>query len=221
MLQTATIKFLKDLTQHNNKPWMDENRGRYLAAKTDFEGFVARVIERLGAIDADIKPLQAKDCTFRLNRDIRFSADKSPYKTNMGASFARGGKKSMYAGYYFHCQPGSSFVGGGLWMPMPPQLQKLRQEIDYNFNDFQSIVEGKKFRAQYPGLSQDSEYILTRPPKGYNDGNPAIGYIKLKSFVAMRPLQDADLTASSLLKDTIAAFTALQPLVQFINQALD
>jgi uncharacterized protein (TIGR02453 family) len=221
MLQTATLKFLKDLANNNNKPWMDDNRERYLAAKADFESFVAQVIAKLGAIDADIEPLQAKDCTFRLNRDIRFSADKSPYKTNMGASFARGGKKSMYAGYYFHCQPGSSFVGGGIWMPMPPQLQKLRQEIDYNFNDFKKIVEGKKFRAQYPGLSQDSEYTLTRPPKGYDDSNPAIGYIKLKSLVSMRPIKDAELTAPTLVKETIAAFAALQPLVDFINHALD
>jgi uncharacterized protein (TIGR02453 family) len=221
MLQATTVKFLSNIAKNNNKAWMDANRNQYLAAKEDFENFVAQLIDKTGAIDADIKGLEAKNCVFRMNRDIRFSKDKSPYKTNMGASFAKGGKKSIYAGYYFHCQPGNSFVGGGLWMPMPGDLQKIRQEIDYNFPDFSKIIRGKKFSAQYAGLNMDSEYTLSRPPKGYDDGNPAIAYIKLKSFVTMKPLGDAALTSKTLVKDTVAAFAALQPLVQFINHALD
>jgi uncharacterized protein (TIGR02453 family) len=200
---------------------MDANRAPYLAAKADFENFVAQVIDKTGALDADIKILQAKNCVFRMNRDVRFSKDKSPYKTNMGASFAKGGKKSIYAGYYFHCQPGNSFVGGGLWMPMPGDLLKIRQEIDYNFRDFSKIIHSKKFSAQYAGLNMDSEYRLVRPPKGYDESNPAIAYIKLKSFVAMKPVADTELTSKTLVKDTVTAFAALQPLVQFINQALD
>jgi uncharacterized protein (TIGR02453 family) len=221
MLQPATVKFLKSLAQHNNKEWMDANRGLYLAAKEDFENLVSQLIAKTGALDGDITPLQAKNCVFRLNRDVRFSKDKSPYKTNMGCYLAKGGKKSVFAGYYFHCQPGSSFVGGGLWMPQPAELGKLRQEIDYNHDTFAGIVGSKKFKAFYPGLSTDAEYTLARPPKGYDASNPAIEYLKLKSFVAMKPLADADLTGKNLVKEVVAAFGALQPLVQFINQALD
>jgi uncharacterized protein (TIGR02453 family) len=221
MLQATTVKFLTAIAKNNNKAWMDANRAPYLAAKADFENFVAQVIDKTGALDADIKILQAKNCVFRMNRDVRFSKDKSPYKTNMGASFAKGGKKSIYAGYYFHCQPGNSFVGGGLWMPMPGDLLKIRQEIDYNFRDFSKIIHSKKFSAHYAGLNMDSEYSLVRPPKGYDESNPAIAYIKLKSFVAMKPVADTELTSKTLVKDTVAAFAALQPLVQFINQALD
>lgn len=221
MLQTTTVKFLTAIAKNNNKAWMDANRSQYLAAKADFENLVTQLIDKTGAFDADIKPLQAKNCVFRMNRDVRFSKDKSPYKTNMGAYMAKGGKKSIYGGYYFHCEPGNSFVGGGLWMPMPGELQKLRQEIDYNFSDFSKIIQSKKFKAHYAGLNMNDEYSLTRPPKGYDDSNPAIDYIKLKSFVSMKPLSDAELGSKTLVKDIVAAFAALQPLVQFINQALD
>ena len=104
---------------------------------------------------------------------------------------------------------------------MPGDLQKLRQEIDYNFHDFSKIINSKKFGAHYAGLNMGSEYSLTRPPKGYDDSNPAIAYIKLKSFVSMKPVSDAELTSKTLVKDIAAAFAALHPLVQFINQALD
>lgn len=221
MLQTTTVKFLTAIAKNNNKAWMDANRAQYLAAKEDFENLVTQLIEKIVAFDADIKPLVAKSCVFRMNRDVRFSKDKSPYKTNMGASFAKGGKKSIYAGYYFHCQPGNSFVGGGLWMPMPGDLQKLRQEIDYNFHDFSKIINSKKFAAHYEGLNREGEYTLTRPPKGYDESNPAIAYIKLKSFVSMKPVSDAELNSKTLVKDLTAAFAALHLLVQFINQALD
>jgi len=221
MLQAATVKFLTNLANNNNKGWMDGNRDQYLAAKVDFEQLITQLIDKTGAIDADIEPLEAKNCVFRINRDIRFSKDKSPYKTNMGAFMAKGGKKSKFAGYYFHCQPGASFVGGGLWMPMPADLQRVRQEIDYNLDAFQKIIDNKKFKAQYPGLEMSSEYTLNRPPKGYDDSNPAITYLKMKSYVTTQKVSDAQLTSKTLVKDIVAAFTALQPLVQFLNQALD
>lgn len=199
---------------------MDANRSSYLAAKEDFEQLVQTVIDKFGKTDADIASLQVKDCVFRLNRDVRFSKDKSPYKTNFGASFARGGKKVMNAGYYFQLQPGNSFIGGGLWMPMPPELKKIRQEIDYNYTDFKKIVSSKKFTTQYDGLERSADMVLSRPPKGYDDANPAIEFIKLKSFVATRPVAESILTGKDLVKEIITAFQALQPLVAFLNGGL-
>ena len=221
MLQASTIKFLKDLKKNNNKPWFDKNRKQYEAAKTDFINFIQAVIDQHGKTDSTIKNLQAKDCLFRINRDIRFSKDKSPYKTNFGASINKSGRKAENsAGYYFHLEPGGVFTGGGIWMPAPPELKKVRQEIDYNLAEFKKIISAKKFKAVYVELSSDPEYKLSRVPKGYDPENPAAEYLKLKSFIAMIKISDADLTSKNLLKKTVAAFDALQPLIGFINESL-
>ena len=221
MLQNSTIKFLKDLSKNNNKPWFDANRKQYENAKSDFAGFIQTIIDKHGKKDESIAHLKAKDCMFRINRDVRFSKDKSPYKNNMGAYINKGGKKSLFGGYYFHCQPGQSFVGGGLWMPMPPELAKVRQEIDYNLDAFKKIISSKKYKAVYNDLSRDAEYILSRVPKGYEADNPAAEYLKLKSFVTMIPLKDAELNSKDLTKKVLSAFEALQPLLEFLNQSIE
>ncbi|MFC0773850.1 DUF2461 domain-containing protein [Terrimonas alba] len=221
MLQVSTIRFLKDLSKNNNKPWFDAHRQRYEEAKNDFAQFIQAVIDKHAKKDPAIGHLKAKDCTFRINRDVRFSKDKSPYKNNMGAYINQGGKKSLLGGYYFHCQPGQSFVGGGLWMPMPPELKKVRQEIDYNLDAFKKIVGSKKFREVYGGLSKDAEYVLSRVPKGYEPDNPAAEFLKMKSFVAMTPIKDAELGSKDLLKKVSTAFETLQPMLAFINQSIE
>ncbi|MBN8686349.1 MAG: DUF2461 domain-containing protein [Chitinophagales bacterium] len=220
MLQPATLQFLKVLKKNNSKEWFDKNRKSYDAAKADFALFVQEVISQFSKKEPSISGLLAKNCMFRINRDVRFSKDKSPYKTNMGAYINSGGKKSILGGYYFHCEPGQAFMGGGLWMPMPPELGKIRQEIDYNYADFKKILNHKKFKTVYGDLSRSAEYTLVRLPKGYAADNPAGEYLKLKSFVALTTINDTDLTSKELIKKTVAAFEALQPLVHFINHAL-
>ena len=220
MLQSATLKFLKGLEKNNNKPWFEKNRSAYEEAKTDFAQFIQTVIDKHGKKDESIKELKAKECTFRINRDVRFAKDKSPYKNNFGASINRGGKKSIYAGYYFHCQPEEAFVGGGLWVPMPPDLKKVRQEVDYCFDEFKKIIGSKKFKAVYEDLIKDSETSLVKVPQGFEKDNPAAEYIKLKSFIAMKKLDDATVTSKDLVKTTIEAFETLQPLLTFLNRAL-
>jgi uncharacterized protein (TIGR02453 family) len=220
MLQSTTIQFLTNLKQHNNKEWFEQNRKTYEAAKADYLAFVTKVLQELQQIDSTLAGLEPKQCVFRINRDVRFSKDKSPYKTNMGASFSEGGKKVMLAGYYFHCEPGQSFIGGGLWMPMAPELKKVRQEIDYCFDEFNAIVKAKPFQKLFGGLDQSKEYILSRPPKGYEIDNPAIDYLKLKSFIASAPISDADLTNKQLVKKVIHHFETMMPLIQFLNRAL-
>jgi uncharacterized protein (TIGR02453 family) len=222
MLQKSTLKFLKDLKQNNVKEWFDAHRTAYDAARTDFTHLVATVIERYGKEDEAIAPLQAKDCLFRINRDVRFSKNKAPYKTNFGASITRGGKKSIYAGYYIHIEPGNeSFVGGGLWMPEAEQLKKVRQEIDYNFATFEQLVTAPAFKALFGSLYTGEDSKLSRPPKGYDDTNPAIEYLKLKSFITLHPLKDAELTDKNVLETILQAFSALHPLVIFLNTAIE
>ena len=222
MFQPSTLNFLKQLAKNNNKVWLDENRNNYLAAKNDFENFVSSLIKKVSLFDEDIKELQAKDCTFRLNRDIRFSKDKTPYKINMGASINRGGKKSLYAGYYFHLEPGNkSFAAGGLWMPMAPELKKVRQEIDYNLDEFVGILNNKKFINHYTALEITDDVKLINLPRGYEKTNPAAEYLKLKSFIATKPVSDAELTSPSLINSTSKAFEALMPFIKFLNKALE
>ncbi|HRG81411.1 MAG TPA: DUF2461 domain-containing protein, partial [Chitinophagaceae bacterium] len=217
MLQTATINFLKELKKNNNKPWFDLNRKKYESAKADFAAFIQQVIDLHGKKDPGISGLLAKDCMFRINRDTRFAKDKSPYKTNFGASINKGGKKAWNtAGYYFHLEPGSCFTGGGIYMPEPDVLKKIRQEIDYNLPSFKKILSAKKFSTVYKELNKSPEYLLSRVPKGFEADNPAAEYLKLKSYIAMVPLSNTDLTSKDLVKKTVAAFDALQPLIEFI-----
>jgi uncharacterized protein (TIGR02453 family) len=220
MLAPTTIKFLKDLKKNNNKPWFDANRKTYEAAKADFAAFIQSVINAHAKNDPSIKALIAKECMFRINRDVRFSKDKSPYKPNMGASINKGGKKAMNtAGYYFHLEPGGCFTGGGIYMPEPNMLKKVRQEIDYNLPAFKKLLANKKFKTVYGDLNKSAEYSLSRVPKGYEPDNPAAEYLKLKSFIAMVKISDADLTSKDLVKKTVAAFEALQPVIEFINKS--
>lgn len=221
MLQPSTLKFLKDLSKNNNKPWFDAHRKQYDEAKKDFEGFIQAIIDQHSRKDETIREQEAKKCLFRINRDIRFSKNKSPYKTNFGASINRGGRKSIFAGYYFHCEPGQSFVGGGIWMPMPPEMKKVRQEIDYCFNEFKKIVNAKKFVTVYGNLYNAEDVSLSRVPQGFEKDNPAADYLKLKSWIAMQSLKDSDLTSKDLVKKTLTAFETLQPMVQFINRAIE
>jgi uncharacterized protein (TIGR02453 family) len=221
VIHPSTLKFLKALKKNNNRPWFEVHRKDYEAAKKDFEQLIQSVIDKHGKKDKTVSHLKAKECMFRINRDVRFSKDKSPYKSNMGAYINRGGKKSLYGGYYFHCEPGRTFVGGGIWMPMPPELSKLRQEIDYNFAELKKIINSKKFKSVYDDVSRDSEYVLSRVPKGYEADNPAAEYLKLKSVVAISKISDAELNSKELVKKITTAFEALQPLLEFINHSLD
>lgn len=220
MLQASTLRFLKDLKKNNNKPWFDLNRKRYEEAKTDFANLIQKVIDVYGKKDKSIALLKAKDCMFRINRDVRFSKDKSPYKTNLGASINKGGKKAFStAGYYFHLEPGQCFIGGGIYQPEPDVLKKVRQEIDYNFTDFKKIIHSKKFKSLYGDLDKSAEFILSRVPKGYEPDNPAAEYLKLKSYITFVQLKDEDLVSKNLVKKTTEAFSVLKPLLDFINES--
>jgi uncharacterized protein (TIGR02453 family) len=220
MLQPSTLNFLAQLNKNNNKPWFDANRKKYEDAKADFLQLVNKIIQITTAFDDTLIGLEPKKCVFRINRDVRFSKDKSPYKTNMGASFNKGGKKIQNAGYYFHVEPGKSFLGGGLYMPMAPELNKIRQEIDYNFTDWKKIVKDKKFKKIFTTGVDGIDYLV-RPPKGYDETTPAIYYLKMKSFIATVPLTNAELTDKKVYKTIETTFKQLKPMLNFLNAAIE
>jgi uncharacterized protein (TIGR02453 family) len=218
MLEAATLTFLKQLSHNNNKAWFDENRARYETAKSDFTQLVTELIATTAIFEPGIGQLQPKDCMFRINRDVRFSKDKSPYKTNLGASINSGGKKVNLPGFYFHCEPGKSFAGGGLYMPLPADLAKVRQELDYDFATWKKIVTHKTFVKYFEAV--DGVEVLSRPPKGYADDNPAIEFLKMKSFIAARNFNDNELQQKNLVKEIAKSFEALKPMTDFLRHAL-
>ena len=222
MITASTLSFLKSLKKNNNKPWFDANKSKYLEVRNNFEEFVALLLQKMALFDEDLKELEYKNCLFRINRDVRFSKDKTPYKINFSASFNKGGKKSIYAGYYLHLQPGgNSFIGGGLWRPEPEQIKKVRQEIDYCFPEFKKIIEVPAFKKNYGGLEKDQNQMLINIPKGYEKENPAADFLKMKSFVATKNIADVDLTNPKFMNQIVDSYKTLKPLLNFINRSFE
>lgn len=218
MLQATTLKFLKNLSKNNSKEWFDAQKPAYQDAKADFESIVQQLIDGLSRQDAEVADLQVKDCVFRIYKDVRFSKDKTPYKTNMGAAFSPGGRKSPRPGYYFHLEPGGkSFAGGGLWMPDAPVLKKSRQEIDYNFAEFQQLISNKDFIKYFGKIEGEA---LKTVPQGYQPDNPAIAYLKLKSFTVWHGFSDDECTQPALVREILKVFAVMQPFVKFLDRAL-
>ena len=218
MINKTTIQFLTDLKKNNTREWFEANRKRYEAGKENIIELAAQAIKAIGAFDKDIAELEPKQCIFRINRDVRFSKNKAPYKNNMSLVVSKGGKKSETAAFYIHIEPGQAFIGCGFWGPEAKKLASIRQEIDYNFKDFQKIIAAKKFKETFTeGLS--TEDTLQRPPKGYDDQNPAVAYLKLKSFVAMKKISDADLQSKDFVKILLDAYKAVKPFIDFLNTA--
>lgn len=213
------LEFLSELKENNHRDWFLANKSRYEKGKELLTGLLDDLIPALTKTDPGLEGLQPKDCLFRINRDIRFSHDKSPYKTNMGAVLAPGGRKTNKGCYYIHLEPDSCFLAGGVYMPMPEDLKRIREEIDYNLSEFEEILKDKTFTKHYAsGL--DQELRLKTIPKGYDAENPAIEYLKLKSFTVSRYLKNEE-AADLNLKNILPAFEALYPLNRFLNRSLE
>ncbi len=217
MLSNDTLKFLKELKKNNNKPWFEANRKRYENAQTEIKSFIEEWILSYGKKDETIAGLDPKKCIFRINRDVRFSTDKSPYKSNLGAYLNKGGKSSNSAGFYLHIEPSGCFFGAGNYMPMPDELAKIRQEIDYNFSDFKKIITSKKFKDSFGDLNAENK--LKRAPKGYEEDNLAIEYLKLKGFTVFKKLRDEELTSKDLVKTLTELSVTVKPFIDFLNNA--
>lgn len=219
MLQNQTLNFLKNLSQNNNKVWFDLHRKEYEIAKKDFEIFIDALLLELSVIEPLFKEQKGKETIFRIFRDVRFAKDKTPYKANFGAYLSRKGKKSPDAGFYLHLQPdGKSFLAGGMWMPENDILKKVRQEIDYNFKEFQTILNKSEFKKLFKEIEGEK---LKTVPKGYDADNPAIEYLKLKSFIVRVQMDDKDFTSKTAIQKIVKVFTIMKPLVDFMNRSLD
>lgn len=212
------LKFLKALSKNNDRGWFEKNKGDYLQAKEEFELFVGKVLEELIKFNPSLAGLNPKKLPFRIYRDVRFSKDKRPYKTNMGAGFSPNGKLVQEPGFYLHIQPGGSFVAGGIYMPDPANLGKIRQEIDYNGEKLEKILRDKKFKKWFKGFSDFDK--LKNMPKGYTKDHPRIEWLKHKTFIVSHAFIDAEVKDKKFLKQITEASRAMKPLNEFLKDAI-
>ncbi len=213
------LKFLKAIAKNNNREWFEKNKPNYLVQKTAFEDFLETLHKELLKFDDGLAGLNPRKQAFRIYRDVRFSKDKRPYKTNMGAGFSPKGKMEQEPGYYIHIEPGNkSFVAGGLYMPEPANLAKVRQEIDYNPDRILKILNDKKFKSFFGGLS-DWDRLKT-VPKGYPKDHPHIDLLKNKSFVVSHYFADADVVSKQFPKKVADACKMIKSLNDFLVEAI-
>lgn len=213
------LSFLAELKVNNHREWFEANRMKYEAAKEELITHVSGLISEIKRWDDSVGDRPAKDYIFRINRDVRFSKDKSPYKTNMGAFIGKGGRKTNLAGYYLHFEPGASMIAGGIYMPMPYDLKKIRQEIDYNAQEFEAIMQEREMKKRFGEL--DRGMALKGAPKGYEADNPMLPYLQLKSFTVSRMLSDKEVQAKGFIPETAKACGAMHPLLVFLNRAVE
>jgi uncharacterized protein (TIGR02453 family) len=211
------LDFLSKLKVNNNRDWFNENRNLYDDAKSDFESLINRLIPAIHDFDSNIGTLSAKQCVFRIYRDVRFSKDKSPYKTNMGGFMARGGRKGGFAGYYLHIDPEQSFIAGGMHMPPPDILKKVRQEILYNIDEFKSIIHKPSSKKTFGKIEGEK---LSRPPKDFPADFPDIDLLKFKSYTVLHGVDNNTLLKNDIEKYIVKTFKEMYKLNQFLNRAV-
>jgi uncharacterized protein (TIGR02453 family) len=220
MIEKSSLKFIADLKKHNNRDWFEKNRPSYEKARADVENCVGELINAIGSFYPGVSQWEAKKCMFRIYRDIRFSKDKTPYKGHMSACISPVGKRTNGPMYYFHFAPGDNMICGGIYMPEPDQLAAIRQEIDYNLAEFKKIIGSKTFKKYYPALDEE-EGLLKKLPKGYDADNPAVKFLKYKSFTVSHSVPDKLLLSKGYTSYMKSAAKAMYPFIQFLTRAVE
>jgi uncharacterized protein (TIGR02453 family) len=220
MITDSTLEFLRELKANNSREWFEAHRPAYQQAYGDFFDTVARLIASISRFDPviDASSLDPKACIMRIYRDIRFSRDKTPYKTGFFAFMNKGGRKSPFGGYYLHLEPGESFCGGGVYMPDPAVLAKLRHEIDSCFPEWQAITGSADLLVHFDGIKPSG--VVKRPPKGYEISNPAIEYLKYKGYYTQKFYKDEEVTSADFVATLTDAFRSVKPVIDFLNRAI-
>lgn len=211
------IDFLAKLEANNNKEWFDENRKTYQKVREQFLQLTDLLIHEIHTLDPEISFQDPKKCVFRIFRDLRFSKDKRPYKTNFGAFIARDGRKSGNPGYYIHIQPGASFIGGGIFMPDAPRLKAIRNDIYNNPAELLEIIEEPNFKNHFKLYDDDK---LKTAPKGFPKDFEHIDLLRYKSFAPVKEINDKQLLSSDFFELLINSFGIITPLNHYINHVI-
>jgi len=220
MLSKDSIQFIDDLKANNNRDWFLDNKKRYEIFKKDYYQLVADFLNAMKPLDPSLEMLEVKNCTFRINRDIRFSKDKSPYKDHIGVWLSSGAKGKNRSGYYVHIARSGSFIAGGFYCPEAEDLKKVRKEIAYFHEDLDEILREKNFKKEFGDFDRNEENVLKNPPRGYEKDHPAIELLKLKSFETSQKFNIEEVTKEDFVSKMTKKLIVLKPLNDFINRAL-
>ncbi|PTN10571.1 DUF2461 domain-containing protein [Mangrovibacterium marinum] len=213
----AVFEFLTELKENNNRDWFNAHRQAYEQAREQMLFLTDILIQEVRRFDTDIPVLNARDCLFRIFRDVRFAKDKSPYKTNMGSFIAPGGRKSELGGYYIHLEPGASFVGGGVWCPSPDVLRAIRQEIYESPESFKEVLHDTDFHQYFPDIMGEK---LKTAPKGFDKEFADIDLLRPKSYAFGHSLTDEEVLSENLVEEAIDMFRQLSFMNRFLNDAI-
>jgi uncharacterized protein (TIGR02453 family) len=220
MLSKNSLQFLEDLKANNNRDWFLENKKKYEVFKKDYHKLVADFLDAMKPLDPSLEMLEVKNCTFRINRDIRFSKDKSPYKSHLGVWLSSGSKGMNRSGYYVHIEKGGSFIAGGFYAPEADDLKKVRKEIAFFHEDLEEILKEKNFKKEFGNFDRNEKNTLKNPPRGYEKDHPAIELLKLKSFETSQKFDISEVTQKDFVSKMSEKLILLKPLNEFINRAL-
>lgn len=212
------FNFLKQIAIHNNREWFAANKSAYQEAQQQFDGIVRQLIIGIARFEPEVARLNIKDCTYRIYRDIRFSPDKAPYKRHFGAYINSHGKKSLYAGYYFHIQPGASLLAGGIWRLPTPLMRAIRQAIVDETDEFRKIVESESFKHAFPIIGEEQ---LKTIPHGFPKDFPYPNYLRAKDFNVITYLDDSFFDQNDWLDQVIDTFKLVKPYNDFLNYTID
>lgn len=210
------LAFLEELAAHNYKEWFDPHKGEYLQAKNTMAEIAVELIRQIAAFDPRMAGLRVEDCTYRIYRDIRFSPDKTPYKTHMGIYVCAGGKKSGRAGYYLHIEPATNtfFICSGLYNPTKEMIKSVREEIMLSGDKFQNAIDAA------PGFAIDWDGALTRLPLGWAPG-PHSDYYRLKSYLLIKPLTRRYITSAGLARRVARDLKPTREFCEILNRCVD
>jgi uncharacterized protein (TIGR02453 family) len=220
MLSKDSLQFIDDLKANNNRDWFLDNKKRYEIFKKDYHQLVSHFLDAMKPFDPSLEMLEVKNCTFRINRDIRFSKDKSPYKDHLGVWISSGVKGSNRSGYYVHIARSGSFIAGGFYCPEADDLKKVRKEIAYFYEDLEEIISNKNFQKEFGDFDRNEKNVLKNPPRGYEKEHPAIEFLKLKSFETSQKFDINEVTKEDFVTKMSKKLLVLKPLNDFINRAL-
>lgn len=215
VIEKGSIDFLKALKKNNDREWFSKQKDKYLTAHVNMIGFASILLAEMNKHD-NIETASGKDSLFRIYRDVRFSKEKTPYNTHWNGGFRRATKK-LRGGYYFHIEPGKSCVVGGFWGPDAKDLQRIRQDIDINYKDWEKLLSGKTLVATFGGMTGDQ---LGTAPRGYPKDHPGINLLRYKQFLLKHDFTDAEVLSPDFPRKASDTFKKMRPFLDFMSEIL-
>lgn len=212
------LEFLKELSANNNREWFQDNKKWYNESREKMTFLTDVLINEIGKFDPAVRGVLTKDSMFRIFRDVRFSKDKRPYKTNFGSFICKGGRKSVNPGYYFHLEPGGCFIGGGIYMPPAEPLRAIRNFMAEHAEEYREIIDDPDFKKEFPEMYDDK---LKTAPKGFPKDHEHIDLLRYKSFIFSKTFNDSVVTGDKYVQEMVSAFHRLYPVNRFLYQAVD